>query len=56
MSTNRKEVGGQFWDGRAANLAEQAKGPILYILSKDLIETKKITYIDIKMRLYFLVH
>ena len=27
--------------------------PILYILSKDLIETKKITYIDIEMRLYF---
>jgi len=24
---------------------------ILYILSKDLIETKKITYIDIEMRL-----
>jgi len=29
--------------------------PILYILSKDLIETKKITYIDIEMRLYFLI-
>jgi len=25
-------VGGQFWDGRAANLAEQAKGPFLNLL------------------------
>ena len=25
-------VGGQFWDGRAANLAEQAKGPFLNVL------------------------
>jgi hypothetical protein len=26
---------------------------ILYIMSEDLIETKKITYINIEMRLYF---
>ena len=26
---SRKAIGGQFWDGRAANLTEQAKGPFL---------------------------
>ncbi len=28
-------IGGQFWDGRAANLAEQAKGPLLNPLEMD---------------------
>ena len=27
--TNNVAIGGQFWDGRAANLTEQAKGPFL---------------------------
>ena len=29
------------------------RGNLLAFLSKDLIKTKKITYIDIEMRLYF---
>lgn len=30
--TEEMYIGGQFWDGRAANLVEQAKGPFLNIL------------------------
>jgi len=29
FSYNNEAIGGQFWDGRAANLTEQAKGPFL---------------------------
>ena len=35
-------MGGQFWDGRAANLAEQAKGPLLNPLEMDNPDKKTI--------------
>jgi cytochrome c peroxidase len=36
------EIGGQFWDGRAANLIEQAKGPFLNPLEMHNLDKKQV--------------
>jgi len=57
--TEEMYIGGQFWDGRAANLTEQAKGPFLNILEMNnpnkrhvVTKVEQSEYSDLFMEVY----